>query len=69
MKQDVKYQELDDEQLERVVGGQNIANSFDAVQLNLNITVQNAIAVTTGGNATAVNLNATGQSNRYFTGG
>jgi ABC-type branched-subunit amino acid transport system ATPase component len=69
MKQDVKYQELDDEQLERVVGGQGITRSFNAVQLNLNITVQNAVAVAFGGNATAANLNATRQSNRFVTSG
>jgi hypothetical protein len=67
MKQDVKYQELSDEQLERVVGGQDITRSFNVAQANLNATRQTAVAIAFGGDATAANLNFTAQTNKAFT--
>ena len=67
MKHDVKYQELNDEQLEQVVGGQGPFN-VTIPQTNANVTTQRATAaaVGIGGNATATaaNFNAALQSNR-----
>ncbi len=71
MEHDVKYQELNDEQLEQVVGGALIDSLIIAPQTNLNLTNQVATAVATstgwlgGAAAGAANYNATGQGNNF----